>query len=81
MQLADLASNALTGPVPAGWSNWSQVGRRARHDVGVCRMRNTQPAPICACMQVKILNMDHNQLSGTVPYVANLAVLNVSSVH
>ena len=31
------------------------------------------------CMQVVLLGLEHNQLSGTVPYLPNLQVLNVSS--
>ena len=84
MLYADLASNTFTGHVPATWSNWSQVGTtspclalllaiNATNSLGVHEITQHR------CTQVKILNLDNNQLSGPVPYMPELLVLNVSS--
>ena len=51
----------------------SELATRATNSLGVYEITRH------LCMQVKILNLDNNQLSGPVPYMPNLQILNVSS--
>ena len=78
LRVVKLASNSFSGTVPSTWSNWSDVSENVCLLLLPCMQWTVTT---CCFMQVLFLSLADNQLSGSVPYMPKLVVLDMSSNH